>query len=81
MGVYATGFASAIAANKNCRIFYGTELSFDFLTITNDLSGTINIIPKHGPTVKDYTYSKTSFTFKCTSIVNPSATASADMSC
>lgn len=78
MGAYATGLTSANAENKRCRMFYGSDLSFDFATVTNDLSGTINIVPK---STASFTYSKTSFTLKCNGVNNPSATASADMSC
>jgi len=57
LGAYATGFTSAIAANKNCKMYTGADMSFDFESVTNDLSGTINIVPKLS--YKEFTYSKT----------------------
>lgn len=71
---------SGIAENKRCRMYYGDVLSFDFTTVTNDLSGTIIITPKlKSANAKGYTYTKTSFSLKCAGVTNPSATDTAEM--
>jgi len=46
LGALGSAVTSSAAANKRCRVFNADgSLSFDFASITNDLSSTIVLTP------------------------------------
>lgn len=59
-------------------MYNGDALSFDWSTITNDITGTVVLTPKALTAAKAYTYSALSFTLKCNGVVNPATTAEAN---
>jgi len=45
IGALGSAVTGSAASNKRCRVYYGDSLSFDFKTITNELSSNITLTP------------------------------------